>query len=62
MNLQERIRKVLKEETTKEIEKTLRSIRTVLSQVSWEGLCDISVEYCKEDNDYEIKTKSINFI
>jgi hypothetical protein len=59
MNLQERIRKVLKEETTKEIEKTLRSIRTVLSQVSWEGLCDISVEYCKEDNDYEIKTKSI---
>ena len=46
-------------ETSKETEKNLKSIRTILSQVSWEGLCDISVEYCKEDNDYEIRSKSI---
>jgi hypothetical protein len=46
-------------ETPNEIEKNLRSIKTILPQVSWDGLCDIWVEYCEEDDDYEIRSKSI---
>lgn len=44
-------------ETPNEIEKNLRAIRTVLSQVSWDGLCDIWVEYSKMDGEYEIRSK-----
>ena len=40
-------------------EKNLRAIKTILPQVSWDGLCDIWVEYCEEDDDYEIRSKSI---
>lgn len=45
-------------ETTNEVEKNLKVIKTILSQVSWDGLCDIWVEYNKDDEDYEIKSKS----
>jgi hypothetical protein len=46
-------------ETPNEIEKNLRAIRTVLSQVSWDGLCDIWVEYSKMDGEYEIRSKYV---
>ena len=46
-------------ETPNEIEKNLRAIRTVLSQVSWDGLCDIWVEYSKTDGEYEIRSKYV---
>jgi hypothetical protein len=45
-------------ETTNEVEKNLKVIKTILSQVSWDGLCNIWVEYNKDDEDYEIKSKS----
>ena len=42
-----------------DIEKNLKVIRMLLKQVSWEGLCDIWVEYNPVDKDYEIRSKSI---
>ena len=39
-------------------EKNLRVINLLLSQVSWDGLCDIWVEYNPIDKDYEIRSKS----
>ena len=39
-------------------EKNLRAIKTILPQVSWDGLCDIWVEYNPVDKDYEIRSKS----
>jgi hypothetical protein len=52
---------IIKEEVdnTKEIQKNLRTIKILLSQISWEGLCDIWVEYNPVDKDYEIRSKSI---
>ena len=47
-------------ETPKEIEKNLNVIRTILKQVSWDGLCDIWVEYNKMDRDYEIRSKYVS--
>jgi len=41
-----------------DIEKNLKVIRMLLKQVSWEGLCDIWVEYNPFDKDYEIRSKS----
>ena len=42
-----------------DIEKNLKVIRMLLKQISWEGLCDIWVEYNPVDKDYEIRSKSI---
>jgi len=47
-------------ETPKEIERNLNVIRTILKQVSWDGLCDIWVEYNKMDGEYEIRSKYAN--
>ena len=41
-----------------DIEKNLKVIRMLLKQVSWEGLCDIWVEYNYVDKEYEIRSKS----
>jgi len=43
---------------TNDIEKNLKAIRMLLKQVSWEGLCDILVEYNYVDKEYEIRSKS----
>ena len=45
-------------ENVDDIEKNLKVIKTILSQVSWDGLCDIWVEYNPIDKDYEIRSKS----
>ena len=42
-----------------DIEKNLKVIRMLLKQISWEGLCDIWVDYNPVDKDYEIRSKSI---
>jgi len=42
-----------------DIEKNLKVIRMLLKQISWEGICDIWVEYNPVDKDYEIRSKSI---
>ena len=47
-------------ETPKEIERNLNVIRTIIKQVSWDGLCDIWVEYNKMDGEYEIRSKYTN--
>jgi hypothetical protein len=56
----ERPHKSLNFKTPKEIEKNLNVIRTILKQVSWDGLCDIWVEYNKMDRDYEIRSKYVS--
>ena len=53
------IRKILIEETNHKVEKNLNAIKSVLSQISWEGLCDIWVEYNPIDREYEIRSKYI---
>jgi len=53
------IRQILKEETNPEVKKNLKTIRFILSQISWEGLCDIWVEYNPIDREYEIRSKYI---
>ena len=52
---------IIREEAdnNKGIQKNLRTINILLKQVSWEGLCDIWVEYNPVDKDYEIRSKSI---
>jgi hypothetical protein len=52
---------LIKEEVdnTKEVQKNLRVINILLSQISWYGLCEIWVEYNPVDKDYEIRSKSI---
>jgi hypothetical protein len=47
-----------KENNTTVVEKNINAINTLLSLVSWEGLCDIWVEYNPEDEDYEIRSKT----
>jgi hypothetical protein len=49
----------LNESNNRETDKNLRVINILLSQISWEGLCDIWVEYNLVDKDYEIRSKSI---
>jgi hypothetical protein len=46
------------ENNTTVVEKNINAINTLLSLVSWEGLCDIWVEYNPEDEDYEIRSKT----
>jgi hypothetical protein len=49
----------LNESINSEIDKNLRAINILLSQVSWEGLCNIWVEYNPVDKDYEIRSKTM---
>jgi hypothetical protein len=48
----------LNESDNREIDKNLRAINVLLSLVSWDGLCDIWVEYNPDDKDYEIRSKT----
>ena len=48
----------LVKENVDDVEKNLKVINLLLSQVSWDGLCDIWVEYNPIDKDYEIRSKS----
>ncbi len=57
------IKNILKEHSINEskdteIERNLKAINVLLSLVSWDGLCDIWVEYNPTDMEYEIKSKS----
>jgi hypothetical protein len=49
----------LNESTNSEIEKNLKAINVLLSLVSWDGLCDIWVEYNPDDKEYEIRSKTV---
>jgi hypothetical protein len=48
----------LNESAKNEIDKNLRAINVLLSMVSWDGLCDIWVEYNPDDKEYEIRSKT----
>jgi hypothetical protein len=41
-----------------DIEKNLKVINVLLSLVSWDGLCDIWVDYDQNDMDYKIRSKT----
>ena len=45
-------------ENPDEVEKNLKVINLLLSQASWDGLCDIWVEYNKDEYLYEIRSKT----
>ena len=47
-------------ESKDDIQKNLSAIRDMLKTISWDGLCDIWVEYNKDDGDYEIRSKTTN--
>jgi hypothetical protein len=53
-----RCKETIKEDKDTEKEKNLKVINTLLSLVSWDGLCDIWVEYNPEDEEYEIRSKT----
>jgi len=55
-----RCEETIKENKDTEIEKNLKVINTLLSQVNWKGLCDIWVEYNETDGDYEIRSKYVS--
>ena len=42
----------------KKIQKNLKLIRTLLDTINVDGLCEIWVEYNREDGDYEIRSKT----
>jgi hypothetical protein len=48
----------LNESDNHETDKNLRAINVLLSLVSWDGLCDIWVEYNPDDKEYEIRSKT----
>jgi hypothetical protein len=48
----------LNESIKNEIDKNLRAINVLLSLVSWDGLCDIWVEYSPTDGVYKIRSKT----
>ena len=48
----------LVKENVDDVEKNLKVINLLLSQVSWDGLCEIWVEYNEDDKEYEIRSKS----
>jgi hypothetical protein len=56
----EKYEETINESKPDEVEKNLNVIRTILKQVSWDGLCDIWVEYNKMDGEYEIRSKYTN--
>ncbi len=41
-----------------EIQKNIEVINLILNEISWDGLCEIWVEYNEVDGDYEIRSKS----
>jgi hypothetical protein len=47
-----------KENITTVVERNLKVINTLLSLVSWDGLCSIWVDYNPEDEEYEIRSKT----
>jgi hypothetical protein len=49
---------VLNENKLDEIERNIEVINLILSEINWEGLCDIWVEYNDEDGYYEIRSKT----
>jgi hypothetical protein len=53
-----RCKETIKENKDTEIERNLKVINKLLSLVSWDGLCDIWVEYNPEDEEYEIRSKT----
>ena len=48
----------INESKSDEIERNLEAINLILSEISWDGLCEIWVEYNEVDGDYEIRSKS----
>jgi hypothetical protein len=48
----------INENKRSEIERNLEAINLILSEISWDGLCEIWVEYNEVDGDYEIRSKS----
>ena len=48
----------LNESNNSEIDKNLRAINVLLPLVSWDGLCDIWVEYNPDEKEYEIRSKT----
>jgi hypothetical protein len=48
----------INENKRSEIERNLEAINLILNEISWDGLCDIWVDYNQEDNDYEIRSKT----
>jgi hypothetical protein len=52
--------KSLNENDNRETDKNLKAINVLLSLVSWDGLCDIWVEYNSDDNEYEIRSKTVS--
>ena len=48
----------INENKKNEIERNLEAINLILSEISWDGLCEIWVEYNEVDGDYEIRSKS----
>jgi len=50
---------VLNENKLDEIERNLEVINLILSEISWDGLCEIWVEYNEDDKEYEIRSKSM---
>jgi hypothetical protein len=53
-----RCKETIKENKDTEIERNLKVINKLLSLVSWDGLCDIWVEYDSQDEDYSIRSKT----
>ena len=49
---------VLNENKLDEIERNIEVINLILNEISWNGLCEIWVEYNEDDKEYEIRSKS----
>ena len=49
---------ILNENKLDEIERNLEVINLILNEISWDGLCEIWVEYNEDDKEYEIRSKS----
>lgn len=47
-------------ESKDDIQKNLSAIRDIIKTISWDGLCDIWVEYNNDDKEYEIRSKYVN--
>lgn len=48
----------INESKSDEIQKNIEVINLIISEISWDGLCEIWVEYNEVDGDYEIRSKS----
>ena len=47
-------------ESKDDIQKNLSAIRDIIKTISWDGLCDIWVDYNNDDKEYEIRSKYVN--